>query len=257
MALNIPQQSHFFYKRNWSPTADGILIKVLIQKKKELNWHGEIIPEIVIEQATKAIEMGINLCFTSEEINERLVFLESRYRCFKEVVKTPGTFWDFPSNIVDATDSVWKTIFTKNKLASAYYHKGEPIFNELACLFGENDVKLEKTTTVIILSETVDNVHVAEPAISHIQCSSEEVNSPMVEAKPNLRRKLFVDANYVDDEGSTTEKDNEADKECQEKNMEMKTQKKGTLRQQLESPQPYASPGGSSCASNSPYIWRR
>lgn len=79
----------------------------------------------------------------------------------------------------------------------------------------------------------------------------------MVEPKPNVRRKLFVVADYVDDEGSTNEKDNETDKVSRDKNMEMKAQKKRTLRQQLESPQPYASPGGSSCASNSPYMWRR
>lgn len=111
MALNIPKQSHFFYKNNWSPAADVILVEFLFQKKKELNWHGELIPEFVIEQASKAIEMGIDFCFTSKEINERLVFLESRYRCFKQVVKTPGASLVLQSNIVIATDSVWETMF--------------------------------------------------------------------------------------------------------------------------------------------------
>ena len=64
-------------------------------------------------------------------------------------------------------------------------------------LFGMDDVKLEQSPTVIIISDTT----VAEP----FGDGDEEVNSPAIFPTSKVKRKLFVDEGGVSDRESTNQ----------------------------------------------------
>ena len=132
----------------------------------------------------------------------------------------------------------------KNKLAEAYYHNGEPIYDELVTLFGDEQAKVEEDEqTLIILSDSSDKAPLHAPVISPLQALSEEVNSPVWPVKEKARRKLFEDPDHVSDRCSTNEKEIKAIGLLQLKHSEVASK-------------PYYSPQGSSCASCSPIGWR-
>ncbi|KAL1553172.1 hypothetical protein AAHA92_13880 [Salvia divinorum] len=200
MALNIPHQREFFYKKHWTPEMDMLLIQTIVQKKKQVQWGEKVVPDHFIHKATSAIQKEFGCGFTWAETYERFLLLESRYHCFKEVIDTVGAFWEVRSNVVVATHQVWRQIFKKNKLAEAYYHNGESIFEE--------QVKAkDDEQTVIILSDSSDKAPLDDPVISPLQAWSEEVNSPVWQTKEKTRRKLFVDADHASDRCSTNEKE--------------------------------------------------
>ncbi|KAL1569433.1 hypothetical protein AAHA92_00913 [Salvia divinorum] len=236
MALNIPHQREFFYKKHWTPEMDMLLIQTIVQKKKQVQWGEKVVPDHFIHKATSAIQKEFGCGFTWAETYERFLLLESRYHCFKEVIDT---------------------IFKKNKLAEAYYHNGESIFEELTMLFGEEQVKAkDDEQTVIILSDSSDKAPLDDPVISPLQAWSEEVNSPVWQTKEKTRRKLFVDADHASDRCSTNEKKIHLYTVGLEGKMETKVVGVQQLKRSEVASEPKYSPQGSSCASCSPIGWR-
>ena len=96
----------------------------------------------------------------------------------------------------------------KNQLAEAYYPNGEPIYQELVTLFGDEQAKVgEDEQTLIILPDSSDKAPLHAPVISLLQAWSEEVNSPVWLAKEKIRHKVFVDSDHDSDRCQTNVKD--------------------------------------------------
>ncbi|KAG6427852.1 hypothetical protein SASPL_112099 [Salvia splendens] len=253
--MNIPRQAQFLYKGLWTPEGDDVLVNTLIRLKNETMWTLDEFPSYFLLTAMREIERKLGMTYTEWDLKARVKIMLLRYRTFKEVNAHRGTHWNRPEKIVTADDDVWKEIFEKNSYARAYYYEHEPIFNELAMLFGMDDVKLEQQSpTVIVISDTT----VVEPYGD----GDEEVNSPAIFPTFKVKRKLFVDEDGASDRESTNQPPNpliNAGADVVVVNRVAKSNKYPTnsaLVQAGGTPQ-RASPITSSCASSSPAAWWR
>ncbi|KAG6433353.1 hypothetical protein SASPL_104963 [Salvia splendens] len=204
-------------------------------------WTLDEFPNYFLVTAMKEIEGKVGLSYTEWDRKTRVKILLLRYRTFKEVTAEHGTHWNRPEKSVTADDDVWMKIF-------------EPIFNELAMLFGMDDFKIVQSPTVIVISDTTVNLVSGE--------GDEEVNSPAIFPSNKVKRKLFVDECGASDRESTNHPPFAPSKPSQ---MELlltawltttNMQKTKQNSKRMGTPQK-ASPIASSCASSSPAAWWR
>ncbi|KAL1545248.1 hypothetical protein AAHA92_21995 [Salvia divinorum] len=136
MADQIPLQEVFLYKSNWTAEKDSLVLSIIAKSKTKGEWDGSVIPFDLLEHAAGVLTTEMGLPFTSRDVYDRFRFFEHRYRAFKLVLDTKGVFWNVNTNVVFASESIWKAIFKKNNLCSAYYYYGDPEYRRLTQLFG-------------------------------------------------------------------------------------------------------------------------
>ncbi|XP_042004951.1 uncharacterized protein LOC121753770 [Salvia splendens] len=143
---------------------------------------------------------------TEVDIKQRLDFLKQRYTTFKAVTKNKGASYDVEAKVVRASDVIWEEILKKTPFAAAYYHRDDPHFPQLACLYGMDDVKEEKEVEIIVLSDCTEEIPTDEPSCYEVSGFVAEVNSPMMLPPQMIRRKLFAeDAAPQHDQESTND----------------------------------------------------
>ncbi|KAL1554755.1 hypothetical protein AAHA92_15280 [Salvia divinorum] len=106
------------------------------------------------------------------------------------------------SKNVITREAIWNKILEKNPYARAYYYQHEPLFNKIAMLFGIDDVKLEHSSTMIIISETIVKLVSGDVDVD------EEVNSPAIFPPHNVKHKLFFEEGGASDQESTNQPPN-------------------------------------------------
>ena len=84
-------------------------------------------------------------------------------------------------------------LLQKTPFAGAYYHRDDPHFSKLACLYGMDNVKKEGETEFIVISDQTEKISDSEPSCYELVACDTEVNSPCVFPPRTVRRKLFVD----------------------------------------------------------------
>ncbi|KAG6421657.1 hypothetical protein SASPL_118214 [Salvia splendens] len=123
---------------------------------------------------------------TEVDIKQRLDFLKQRYTTFKAVTKNKDASYDVEAKVVRASDVIWEAI-----LKVTYYHRDDPYFTLLACLYGMDDVKEEREVEIIVLSDCTEEIPTDEPSCYEVSGFEAEVNSPMMLPPQTVRRKLF------------------------------------------------------------------
>ncbi|KAG6416272.1 hypothetical protein SASPL_123698 [Salvia splendens] len=144
-----------------------------------------------MEKAQHAVQTKTSIMLTEVDIKQRLDFLKQRYTTFKAVVGNKGASYDVVDKVVRASDVIWEAILKKTPLAAAYYHRDDPHFPLLACLYGMDDVKEEKDVSVIVLSDCTEEIPTDEPSCYEVSGFEAEVNSPAMLPPQTVRRKLF------------------------------------------------------------------
>lgn len=148
----------------------------------------------------------------------------------------------------------------ENEFVGAYYYHDEHLYSELACLFGMDDVKVEGEMEVIDISDNTAKIMSEDTVPVDLEEEEEEVNSPAVFRRPNVKRKLFdEDEMPTDKESSTTEGsfiiEVAARGQLQPRfEMSRSLPKTSTFGSADVGPST-KSPHTSSCASNSPIGW--
>ncbi|KAL8528453.1 hypothetical protein ACS0TY_006037 [Phlomoides rotata] len=66
---------------------------------------------------------------------ERKGELLHRYDTFKIIVDNPGVLWDRETNVVHTSNDEWMQMIQANPFVKAYFHQGEPEFDNLKQLF--------------------------------------------------------------------------------------------------------------------------
>ncbi|KAG6403618.1 hypothetical protein SASPL_135844 [Salvia splendens] len=112
-------------------------------------------------------------------------------KTFKAIVNEKGAHWDQENKYVRASDDLWHMMIKKNKFPGAYYYHDEPIYPSLACLFGMDDIKVEGEVEVIEISDNTIKIISDDTLAIDMDANDEEVNSPAVFRRPNVKRKLF------------------------------------------------------------------
>ncbi|KAG6411708.1 hypothetical protein SASPL_129792 [Salvia splendens] len=169
----IPQQAVYLYYGNWTLEIDEIVLNMIIKLKRETQWKFDEFPSSFILTAQHAVKTKTNILLTEVDIKQRLNFLKQRYTTFKAVVGYKGASYD------------------KTPFAAAYYHRDDPHFPQLACLYGMDDVKKEREVYVIVLSDCTEEIPTDEPSCYEVSGFEVEVNSPGIVPPQTVRRKLF------------------------------------------------------------------
>ncbi|XP_042006892.1 uncharacterized protein LOC121755637 isoform X1 [Salvia splendens] len=206
-------------------------------------------------QQEVAAKMSIQV--TESEIKQGLDFMKLRYDIFKRL-QDDGASWDVGAAFVRASDDLWATILQRTPFAGAYYHRDDPYFSKLACLFGLGKVKKEEDVEVVLISDRTEKVSADEPSCYEITRCDAEVTSPTIFPPRTVCRKLFPE----DDEPPTNREstnevgicfiDLDADGQLRtrfEKGRDLPTVPDGKKDKGGPS---RVSPNTSSCASNSP-----
>lgn len=89
---------------------DSIILSSLLREKKAHNFDGVVIPVEFLYEAEATLEEDIGVRVNRDDIYNRLLFLERRYRSFKGLVEHAGTRWDKPSNKVFASEKTWAAL---------------------------------------------------------------------------------------------------------------------------------------------------
>ncbi|KAG6411609.1 hypothetical protein SASPL_129692 [Salvia splendens] len=244
--MNIPPQAAFLYRGEWSPNCDSIFVACLIRFKGETHWTKTVFPSWFLLTVVAEIKDQAGVVFTERKLKDRVEILRSRYHTFKGVIRH-GAVWDMPTKSLNA-------------FAGAYYYHEEPIYSELACLFGMHDVKVESETELVVISDDTEELPCNDPSVDVIHLD-EEVNSPAIFPRPNVCRKLFeYELNVTDRESTTTMGIHYIDQApgCQMRTRAEKDRElpKPPLCYQERGGPSTRSPHGSSCCSNSSIGWR-
>ncbi|KAL1532259.1 hypothetical protein AAHA92_32288 [Salvia divinorum] len=264
MADQIPLQEVFLYKSNWTAEKDSFVLSIIAKSKTKGEWDGSVIPFDLLEHAVGVLTAEMGLPFTSRDVYERFRFLEHRYRAFKLVLDTEGVFWNVNTNVVFTSESIWKAIFKKNNLCSAYYYYGDPEYRRLTQLFGPLTVKKERHTEVVIISDGTAPLgeqtmpsHRGRPPASPTLVVSESVYSPITTNATKLRRRLFDEDGLNVDGGPTIEAPGIFYVPIQDGELIPKCAKTNTRNPSKKTIKPSASPHASSCGSTSSIAWWR
>ncbi|KAG6402885.1 hypothetical protein SASPL_135099 [Salvia splendens] len=188
----IPPQASYLYYANWSTESDEIVLNTIIKLKQETRWMLPDFPSWFMMTAQWELKLTTGSMFTEAEIKQRMDFMKLWFKTFKGV-QMEGGFWDVGAKIIHANDDIWEKILKKTPFAGAYYHRDEPHFAKLACLYGWDDVKKEGETEVVISDQTVKIDVEVEPSCYELPGCYTEVNSPNIFPTRSVRRKLFVD----------------------------------------------------------------
>ncbi|KAG6401890.1 hypothetical protein SASPL_138758 [Salvia splendens] len=86
-----------------------------------------------------------------------------------------------------APDESWDKILKVNSFAGAYFYKEEPIYASLACLFGMDDVKVEGEASVVVISNTTEELPADDITTTKLVDNEDEVNAPNVFPGPRVR----------------------------------------------------------------------
>ncbi|XP_057812007.1 uncharacterized protein LOC131026236 [Salvia miltiorrhiza] len=132
----------------------AFFLSVIITQFKMGNWKATKIPTNAIHLARGSLNDVFPSNLTWNDVYKRFMLMENRFRTFKEVIAISETYWDLSMNGIIAVDGIWKRIFKKNELAKAYYHVGESEFDKLAILVASENIKVEHSKTVVIISDT-------------------------------------------------------------------------------------------------------
>lgn len=149
----------------------------------------------------------------------------------------------------------------KTPFAGAYYHRDEPHFAKLACLYGWDDVKNEGETEVVVISDHTVKIDDEEPSCYELPGCYTEVNSPNIFPTRPVCRKLFVDdVETPTDRESSTEIGIYFIEKGPNGKLVPRLEKGRDLTSKPEADKDKAgpstrSPNTSSCASNSPKQW--
>ncbi|XP_042002433.1 uncharacterized protein LOC121751698 [Salvia splendens] len=174
----IPQQAVYLYYGNWTLEIDEIVLNMIIKLKRETQWKLDEFPSSFILMAQHAVKTKTKILLTEVDIKQRLNFLKQRYTTFKAVVGYKGASYDVEAKFVRAPDEIWEEILKKTPFAAAYYHRDDPHFPQLACLYGMDDVKKEREVYVIVLSDCTEEIPTDEPSCYEVSGFEVEVNSP-------------------------------------------------------------------------------
>lgn len=91
--------------------------------------------------------------------------------------------------------------------AGAFYHRDDPHFSKLACLYGLDAVKKEQEVTVVLLSDRTEKISADEPSCYEVNVNETEVNSLVVFPPHSVRRKLFPDEDEPPTDRESTNED--------------------------------------------------
>ncbi|KAG6430007.1 hypothetical protein SASPL_108066 [Salvia splendens] len=227
MFSRIPAQASFFYSGKWIQEMDYVLLTTLIEMRNGIGRDDAAFPNYMIRLCVKLINRRFGCELSCSDVNTRLMVLKQRYETFKVLVATHGVRWEQADKIVVANEEVWRGVlmvrififnscigdrffkrimnsrfvfFKLNAFAGAYYHRDEPHFNELATIFGYNDVKVDDATEVITISDNTEIVVITDTVepnapvrgrMQQLDVDLDEVNSPSPGAACRVRRKLF------------------------------------------------------------------
>ncbi|KAL1559562.1 hypothetical protein AAHA92_09893 [Salvia divinorum] len=163
----------------------------MIRLRDVSNWSGCIIPTHFLMEASDIVYETLRIHFSRDELYDRLQCLENRFRSFNVVLAIPGVVWDEKPNTMAASDDIWRSIFKHDKIAGAYYYKGEPEYRNMPILFGYATIKSEVEKTVVIISDTTrEIIHISDNDDAEHSLSTEVV-SPVFVPKPKSKCKLF------------------------------------------------------------------
>ncbi|KAL8484895.1 hypothetical protein ACS0TY_027260 [Phlomoides rotata] len=105
---NIPSQDSLLYNRKWIRQMDEIFLETLCEQQKKGYVNDTLDKDL-----------------SWEDVIVRRHFLEDHFDAFNLVTSTPNVWWDQHYNIIHADDSTWLFMMKHDKLARAYYYRGE------------------------------------------------------------------------------------------------------------------------------------
>ncbi|KAL7143813.1 hypothetical protein ABFS83_08G216100 [Erythranthe nasuta] len=100
--------------------------------------------------------------FSLKYIGKKLGILKTIHTTFGYMLSLPGVEYDETSNVVTASDEVWKTILKAHTFAFAYRTYGDSEWGELKTIFAPRVVEQKPGDEVIVLSS--DDDEAAPPA---------------------------------------------------------------------------------------------
>ncbi|KAG6385470.1 hypothetical protein SASPL_154305 [Salvia splendens] len=145
------------------------------QAEGETHWKIDDFPSWFLMTAQQEVQSKTNILITEVDLKQRLDFMKLRL------------------NFVRATDDIWEKILQKTPFAAVYYHRDDPHFSKLACLYGMGDVKKEGEVEVVVLSDCTVKISTDEPSCYEVSDFEAEVNSPAVFPTQMVWCKLFLE----------------------------------------------------------------
>ncbi|KAG6405492.1 hypothetical protein SASPL_133082 [Salvia splendens] len=156
------------------------MLECLLKLKAETHWSHHYFPSWFMLTVAQELQSKVGVVFTKHDLHDRAALMKQRYTTFKAIFRYRGVWWDFPTKSIVALEDVWVKILEENPFVGAFYHKEEPAYSELACLFGLEDVKVEGAKEVIVISETIEALPNEEINKTILSDQEDEVNSPAV-----------------------------------------------------------------------------
>ncbi|KAG6385391.1 hypothetical protein SASPL_154226 [Salvia splendens] len=99
----------------------------------------------------------------------------------------------FPTKSIVAPEDVWVKILEKNPFAEAFYHKEDPAYSKLTCLFGLKDVKVEGAKEVIIISKNTEALPTKEINKTVLSDQEEELGIFLIDLAPDGQLRTRVE----------------------------------------------------------------
>lgn len=110
MSNRIPSQETFFYKSNWTPEVDIMLLTFIIRMKNDFKVDGNVLPIHFFQKAASEIAEELGVHFSWSELYERFQSFEQRFILFDDVVNIAGVSWNVNFNTMAAATPVWESI---------------------------------------------------------------------------------------------------------------------------------------------------
>ncbi|KAG6400585.1 hypothetical protein SASPL_137426 [Salvia splendens] len=169
--MYVPPQAVYLYFGYWTMELDEIVLNMINKLKMETHWKFDVFPDCFVEKAQHTVQTKTNITLTKVDIKLRLDFLKKRYTTFKAVMKNKGASYDVEAKVVRASDVIWEAI-----LNVTYYHRDDPHFTLLACLYEMEDDNGEREVEIIVLSDN-EEISTDEPSCYEVSGFEAEVNS--------------------------------------------------------------------------------
>lgn len=84
-------QHEYFYHGGWTPEMDSIILSSIPREKQAHNFVGTVPHVEFLYEAEATLEEDIGVQVNRDDIYNRMLFLERRYRAFKGLVEHAGT----------------------------------------------------------------------------------------------------------------------------------------------------------------------
>ncbi|XP_057778019.1 uncharacterized protein LOC130996745 [Salvia miltiorrhiza] len=205
----INSQNYYFYNiGRWSEDLDTELLTHFVSMKSECH----IVPPHKSPHAKLCVVNSINQNnyppISLADVDDRLAFLEKRYKTFNKINQRSDTNWDTGRKVVSAAEPVWKKILKDDPSAKWYFYEDEPQFRLMSKLFGLESMKTEHNhPRNIILNSDTPSPNIAGRTVVIVDDSSDdEITSTRSVKKPPPVRRLFPkdDGETPDDQISST-----------------------------------------------------